>query len=200
MTKQVLLQLRMKPFRMIAVKRILVLFLWFSAVSTALADWDSYLGVDKNNSAREGFAFSNWTLLSSALDWPDEKIEAALVASCNEQGEKSLYVRMLPQYPADSGEQRLDIVEGEIQWDSSKAYGVPFIYNESLNALYLVAGLEDTLSMIRQGNKVTIQIPWQGGNQAVFEFSLEGSSRALESAFEYCVIDLKTSQNVTNRP
>lgn len=178
---------------------ILVVVLWFAVGNAASANWESYLGIDKKSSAKEGFAFSNWTMLSSSLEWPDEKIEAALVASCNEKGEKSLYVRMLPQYPVDGTDQQLEIVEGEIQWDSSKAYGVPFTYDASVNALYLLAGLEDTLSMIKEGNKVTIQIPWQDGNQAVFEFSLSGSSQALDSAFRYCVVDFKTSQNSTAR-
>lgn len=161
--------------------------------STASAEWQSYLSVDKNSSLKEGFAFSNWTILSPTLNWPDDKIEAALVASCNDRGEKSLYVRILPKYPATNTQQPLDIVNGQIKWDSSYSYGAPFTYDRNLNALQLRSGLEDSFSMIKEGNTVTIRIPWQEDHHAVFEFSLNGSSQALEKAFSYCSVNLRTS-------
>ena len=173
--------------------RLLLLFILLGGFNTASAEWNSYLSTDKNNSAKEGFAFSDWTALSPSLDWPDDKIEAALVAGCNDRGEKTLYVRMLSNYPATDTARSTDVVRGQVKWDSSNAYGAPFTYDANLNALRLRSGLEDSLSLIEEGNTVTIQIPWYDGHIAVFEFSLSGSSQALKKAFEYCVADIRSS-------
>jgi len=175
------------------VKTLSYIFLLLCVSSTASAEWESYLGVDQKGSSREGFAFSNWTDLSPSLNWPDDKIEAALVAGCNDKGEKSLYIRILPRYPARDSENQIELVEGKIQWDSSYSYSAPFTYDESLNALHLRFGLEDTLALINDGNNVTIQIPWYDEHKAVFKFSLTGSSEALKAAFDYCLVGSQAS-------
>ncbi len=167
-------------------KNIFLLFLFLGTFNTASAEWNSYLGAGKTSNAKEGFAFSGWTILLPSLNWPNDRIRAALVASCNDKGEKSVYVRMLATYPAFETDLRVDTVEGKIGWDSSKPYDAPFTYDAGLNALRLQSGLEDSLSMIRNGNNVTFQIPWRNSHQAVFEFSLNGSSQALSRAFSYC--------------
>ena len=172
------------------VKKLVLLILFSGVFSTASAEWNSYLGIDKKSNVKEGFAFSNWTIVSPSLNSPDEKIEAALVAGCNETGEKSLYVRMLPNYQATGAVQGVALVRGQIQWDSSNSYDVPFTYDAGLNALQLRAGIEDSLSLINDGNKVTIQVPWHDGREVVFEFSLSGSSKALKTAFAHCLVDL----------
>lgn len=190
-------------------KRLYLVFVLSGVFNSAYAGWEFYLGADSSSGAKEGFAFSSWTIYSPSPDWPDKKIEAALVASCNDRGEKSLYLRILPVYPISESERGVEILNGKIKWDSSNPYGVPFIYDARLNALQLRSGLEDSFSMIEDGNKVAIQIPWNDGNRnsnydgnfdsnygdnyAFFEFSLSGSSQALRTAFDYCLIDLKTS-------
>jgi len=175
------------------VKTLSYLFLGLCVCSTASAEWESYLGVDQKSSSREGFAFSNWTVLSPSLNWPDEKIEAALVAGCNDKGERSLYVRILPNYPTPESSEPLTVVNGQIKWDSAYSYNAPFTYDASLNALHLQFGLDDTLALISDGNNVTIQIPWYDEHKAVFTFSLSGSSQALKRAFDYCQADSQTS-------
>ena len=82
-------------------------------------------------------------------------------------------------------EHRRRVVKGQIGWDSSTPYGASFTYDARLNALRLRAGLEDSFSMIKDGNKVTIQMPWND-SQAAFDFSLKGSSQALNTVFGYC--------------
>lgn len=172
--------------RVSALKRIVLLFLWLAISTTASAEWDSYLSTDNKIGLKEGFAFSKWTILSPSLNWPADKIDAALVAGCNNKGEKSLYVRMLPKYPVTDATQKVAVVEGQIKWDSSNSYVVPFVYDSTLNALRLQYGLDDSFSLINDGKKVTIQVPWHDGHQAVFEFSLRGSSEALRTAFDFC--------------
>jgi len=150
------------------------------------SEWESYQGIDQYNGTKEGFAVSGWTTLSPSNNWSDENIQAALVAGCNDDGERSLHIKMLSSYLGSETDRSENIVNGKIGWDSSKAYGASFTYDGELNALRLRAGLEDTLSMIRDGKKVTIQIPWRDSKQGAFEFSLKGSSQALNSAFDYC--------------
>ena len=151
---------------------------------SATPEWESFLGVDHNGS-KEGFAFSGWTTLSSNHIWPVEKIQAALVASCSDAGERSVYIRMLSFYPGSENDS-VNMVQGQVGWDSSNPYSAPFTYDVGLNALRLRAGIDDSFSLIENGNKVTIQIPWDDSNRAVFEFSLNGSSRALKTALDYC--------------
>jgi len=165
------------------VKKLIVLLLVSGICNTASAEWKSYLNVDEG-STREGFAFSNWTIISTKRDAPDENINAALVAACNDKGQTSLYLRMLSIYPAVSN---AEVLSGQIRWDSSTAYDVPFTYDASLNALRLRSGLEDSFSMIRDGNKVTIKVPWKDSQFAVFEIPLSGSSEALKAAFDFCL-------------
>ena len=179
--------------RWTAVKKLLLSFAMLSISSSASAEWQNYMSVNEDSKLREGFAFSNWTILSPSLNWPDEKIEAALVASCNDQGEKSLYVRILPRYPATSAQLSEQTVTGQVKWDSAYSYGAPFTYDENLNALHLKSGLEDSFSMIKEGNSVTIRLPWRDDHHAVFEFSLDGSSAALEKAFTYCSVGPRRS-------
>lgn len=171
-------------------KTLFLLLVSLSVFDTASADWKNYLSVDNQKGVKEGFAFTEWTSLSATVNWPDDKIDAALVASCDDKGDRSLYLRILTQYPfgriARSNSLRGAFVEGQIQWDSSSAYNVPFSYDTALNALRLQSGLEDSFSLIGEGNKVTIQIPWNSGQQAVFEFSLRGSLKALRTAFDFC--------------
>lgn len=172
------------PFAMNGNSAIPAGFEMVSKVTTG-SEWQSYLGVDQYSGAKEGFAFSRWTTLSPNHNWPDEKIQAALVAGCKDDGERSLYIRMLSVYPGSEAD-NVSMVEGQIGWDSSDPYGAPFTYDVGLNALRLRAGIEDSFSMIKDGNTVTIQIPWYDSNQAAFKFSLKGSSQALNSAFDYC--------------
>gem|GEM_PF-5499325 len=142
------------------------------------SEWESYKGIGQSSGAKEGFASSGWTTLS--LDnWPDD-IQAALIASCNDEGEKSLYVQMRTTYPGS------ETVRGRVGWDSSNPYRAPFTYDAGLNALRLRSGLEESFSMLKDGNKVTIQVPWHDSRLAAFEFSLKGSSQALKTAFDYC--------------
>jgi len=146
------------------------------------SEWEFYNTIDEYSGAKKGSASSNWTILSPSLNWTDDSIQATLTASCNEEGEKSLSLRMLSTYPvSDAG-----TVNGLIRWDSSNPYEAPFIYDSELNALRLLSGLDDSLSLIEDGNSVTIQIPWYDDHRAVFEFSLKGSSRAVNAAFDYC--------------
>jgi len=156
----------------------------FKAVNSK---WESSQNIDKYTGVKEGLAFSNWTALSTSADRFSEKIQASLVASCNDKGERSLYIRMLSAYPGFETAQRANIVTGQVGWDSSSSYSAPFTYDVRLNALRLRAGIEDSLSMIKDGKKVTIQLPWYNGHQAAFEFSLKGSSQAIDKVFDYCL-------------
>jgi len=79
-----------------------------------------------------------------------------------------------------------ETVRGRVGWDSSNPYRAPFTYDAGLNALRLRSGLEESFSMLKDGNKVTIQVPWHDSSLAAFEFSLKGSSQALKTAFDYC--------------
>ena len=153
--------------------------------STSAIDWNSSQHLDQYSGARKGFAFSGWTYQSRSLNWPDD-IQASLVASCNSEGEKSLYIKMSNTYPFSGSRRGSYSVDGLVGWDSSTPYGAPFTYDARLNALRLQAGLEDSLSMVRDGKKVTIHIPWYNDKHAAFEFSLQGSSNALRTAFNYC--------------
>lgn len=151
-------------------------------VRTNSSEWESYNTTNEYSGTKEGSASSAWTILSPSLNWTDDSIQATLTASCNDEGEKTLSLRMLSTYPiSDAG-----TVKGLIRWDSSNPYEAPFVYDPELNALRLQFGFEDSLSLIRDGNNVTIQIPWYDDHQAVFEFSLKGSSRAVNTAFDYC--------------
>ncbi len=172
--------------------RLFLFFLLLGVFNTASANWKSYLSIDSESNTKEGFAFTDWTNLSPSDSWADDKIEAALVASCNDKGEKSLYVRLLPTYSNTEIEQRLDTITGQIKWDSSYSYDAPFTYDPDLNALLLLSGLDDSLSMISDGNNVTIRIPWLKGQHAEFNFSLNGSSNALKTAFEHCLVETYT--------
>ena len=153
---------------------------------SADSEWKSYRGIDQKSNTKEGLASSGWTTLSPSLNTPDENIQAALVAICNDNGARSLYIRMLSSYPGTEPASHVNVVNGQIGWDSASSYDAPFTYDVELNALRLRAGVKDAFSMIKAGNKVTIQIPWQDNNQATFEFSLNGSSQALKTAFDYC--------------
>ena len=155
-------------------------------VPSANSEWASQV-VNSNSGAKEGIAFSGWTVLSPSADWPGEKIHATLVAGCNGEGERSLYIRTPSPYPGSEAGRRVNTVRGRVGWDSSDPYGAPFSYDAELNALRLKAGVEDSLSMIKDGKKVTIQIPWHDGHEATFEFSLKGSSQALKTAFDHCL-------------
>ena len=161
------------------------------------SDWGSHLATDKADGSKQGFAFSGRTSLSPSLNWPDEKkpaeqhkdgkIQAALMASCNDKGEKSLYVKMLTAYPLVETDKSVTTVEGLVGWDSSVPYAAAFTTDAEMNTLRLQFGLEDTLSMLKDGKKVTLQLPWnQNDLQATFEFSLNGSTAALETVFGYC--------------
>ena len=156
-------------------------------ISSTNSEWASFQRIDQHSRAMEGFAFSGWTTLSPSNNWSDEKIQAALVAGCNDDGARSLYVKLLSAYPGAETTQRPDVVKGQVGWDSSAAYSAPFTYDVGLNALRLLSGLDDSLSQIKAGNKVTIQIPWHNDQQATFEFPLKGSSKALIAAFDYCL-------------
>lgn len=156
-------------------------------VQSTGSEWRSYQGVDKYNGTKEGLASSGWTTVTTSSNKKSGNTQVALVASCDDNGEKSVYIKMLPAYPYTDGTQRVDIVNGQVGWDSSNPYGATFSYDIELNALRLQAGLEDSLSMIKAGNKVRFQVAWHDGHQADFEFSLKGSSRALETAFAYCL-------------
>jgi len=158
-----------------------------SGVQSFSSEWESSQNIDKYTGVKEGLAFSGWTSLSASPEQPDDQILASLVASCNDQGERSLYIRMLSAYPGFETAQRVNIVTGQVGWDSSNPYSAPFTYDVRLNALRLEAGIEDSLSMIRDGKKVTIQLPWYEGHHAAFEFSLAGSTRAINQVFDYCL-------------
>ena len=109
------------------------------------------------------------------------------MASCNDKGEKSLYVKMLTAYPLVETDKSVTTVEGLVGWDSSAPYAAAFTADAEMNTLRLQFGLEDTLSMLKDGKKVTLQLPWnQNDLQATFEFSLNGSTAALETVFGYC--------------
>ena len=156
-------------------------------VRSVNSEWESYQGIDQDSNRKEGFAYSGWTTLSPSHNWSDEKIQASLVVGCSEDGDRSLYVKTLSSYPGSAESDRdTDVVSGLIGWDSSDPYDVPFTYDAGLNALRLRSGIEDSFSLIKAGNKVTIQFPWQEDNQAVFEFSLKGSSVAINDVFHYC--------------
>ncbi len=149
------------------------------------AEWRSYQSTDKHSGTREGVASSGWAVPTTPLYPADGEPQVALVASCNDEGEKSVYIKMRPDYPIPVNGRI--VVTGQVGWDSSDPYDATFSYDAGLNVLRLQAGLEDSLSMIKAGNKVRIQMPWHDDHQVDFEFSLKGSSRALKSAFDHCL-------------
>jgi len=156
--------------------------------SSTNSEWENFQQTDQLDGAKEGFAFSGWTAPSPSADGPDDNIQAALVASCNDEGDKSLYVRLLSTYPNSDTVRSAAIVKGQVLWDSSTPYGAPFVYDEELNALRLRSGLDDSFSMLKEGKKVTIQLPWNDEQHTTFEFSLKGSTQAIQSAFDYCLL------------
>ena len=155
-------------------------------VRSVNSEWESYQGIDQDSNKKEGFAYSGWTTLSASHNLSHEKIQASLVVGCSEDGDRSLYVKTRSSYPGSESDRDTDVVSGLIGWDSSDPYDAPFTYDAGLNALRLRSGIEDSFSLIKAGNKVTIQFPWQEDNQAVFEFSLKGSSVAINDVFHYC--------------
>jgi len=158
-----------------------------SNVRSNNAEWEYSQGINNYTGVKEGLAFSAWTTLSSSVQPAEDKVLASLVASCNDEGERLLYIRMLSAYPGFETAQHVNSVTGQVGWDSSNPYSAPFTYDVRLNALRLKAGIEDSLSMIRDGNNVTIKLPWHEGHQAAFVFSLAGSSQAIDTVFDYCV-------------
>jgi len=149
------------------------------------SEWRSYQSTDKYSGAKEAFASSRWAIPTASGNRTDGNTQVALVASCNDEGEKSVYIKMRPVFPIADSE--TSVVKGQVGWDSSDPYDATFYYDAELSALRLRAGLEDSLSMIKAGNKVRIHVPWHDGQQADFEFSLKGSSRALKAAFDHCL-------------
>ena len=151
-------------------------------VHSISSEWEANRSINEYSGIKEGSAVSAWTRLSPSLTWTDDSIQAALVAGCNEEGEKSLNLKLLSAYPISD----VSTVKGQVKWDSSSPYHAPFTYNQDLNTLRLQSGLDDSLSLIRAAKKVSIQIPWHDDQQAIFTFSLKGSSRAVNAAFGYC--------------
>ncbi len=150
--------------------------------TVANADWRV---VASDQLREKTFAVSNWAFSEENSDYPGP-LKAVAGVGCESDGEQWVYIK-LSQSVSDIGNPtRAIAVNGQLSWQGNTSYSAPFNYYPSARVLFLQAGVDDAISLMRGSSNLALEINWADTRSNTFSFELSGSKTAIDAALARC--------------
>lgn len=147
--------------------------------------WRSFTSKDEMTGKLQAFAHSPQTSPTRRMEFPYNSVEAWLGVGCDEKSEW-VYIgfNSAPNLANDETEDGYNLISTRIKWDDSlenvkltQDWGAKFIhFREDGSAL----------SKISASSKALLELQWHGEQPTYFEFSLNGSSKAITEMRNEC--------------
>jgi RNA polymerase subunit RPABC4/transcription elongation factor Spt4 len=147
--------------------------------------WRSFTSKDEMTGKLQAFAHSPQTYPTRRMEFPYDGVEAWIGAGCDGKSEW-VYIgfNSAPNLANDETEDGYSLISTRIKWDDSlenvkltQDWGAKFIhFREDSSAL----------SKIAVSSKALLELQWHGEQPTYFEFSLNGSSKAIAEMRNKC--------------
>lgn len=134
---------------------------------------------------KKAFAVSPWAEADST-EPVLHSLSALLGYGCEADGQQWLYVKLSEAIKNFKPELNKKAVKGKLTWETNTSYTAPFRYLDNAQALFLTAGVNDAIALVRDGKQLTLNITWSDATATAFDFRLDGSRKAIDGAFANC--------------
>ena len=147
--------------------------------------WTSSSGTDEMTGELRGFAFSPSVGPTRSMAFPYGDTRSHLAVGCNSSSQWSYFhFSESPNLTGGSNHDGYEVFKARIRWDSTVT-DVELIQEWGANTLHF-RDESSAIASIKAGRSVRLELDWYGQGKVYFEYSLDGSSAAIDNALARC--------------
>lgn len=160
---------------------LLIVVTLFSS-TMALASWQL---VTVEKFPKKAFAVSPWSPTNNGNP-PVESLNALLGVGCEANGNQWVYVKLSESIQNLQSTSEARGITGKLTWENNLSYSAPFNYYDNVRTLFLKAGVDDAISLLRNSRQLILEVSWSDSTTTTFRFELAGSKQAIDDAIGKC--------------
>ena len=148
-------------------------------------EWKTTISKDEMTGKFSAYAYSPTAYPSPKMEFPYGDVSSWMAVGCNVES-KWVYFGFSdqPNLTNDETESGYNLITTRIKWNDqvetttlSQDWGSKFLR---------IINDKSVLTKVAKSNKVLLELQWYGQRAAYFEYSLKGSSKALQEIFNQC--------------